>query len=262
MTYAETDLVTTIDRLLGPPAASSPLTPDGLDGLDHFHVGDADAVDRLVTPLALGADDTILDVGSGFGGPARQIASDTGCRVVGVDITPAYVEAARQLTERCGLVDRVQFVRTDVADLAAARPFDVAVTMHVQMNVADEAAWFGAIASLVAPSGRLAVWEVCRTGEVLPPWPMPWSLDGTDSQPATPDGLLAAIRAGGFACLEWVDETAWINTWFEAALTDGPAARSVLPMLLDDGFTRMVQFAGALADGTLSVRRGLFARTA
>jgi cyclopropane fatty-acyl-phospholipid synthase-like methyltransferase len=46
-----------------------------------------------------------LDVGSGFGGPARQIARRTGNHVTGIDITPAYVSAARDLTAKAGLRD-------------------------------------------------------------------------------------------------------------------------------------------------------------
>jgi hypothetical protein len=89
---------------------------------------------------------------------------------------------------------------------------------------------------------------------------MPWSIDGSDSHLATPDGLLAAIGAGGFEVVEWVDESAWVGSWFESRFAGGPPAEPSLPMLLDDGFTRTLHFAAAVADGTLTIRRGAFVR--
>ncbi|MGI5230693.1 methyltransferase domain-containing protein [Actinoallomurus sp. CA-142502] len=56
-----------------------------------------------LTNLALAASDRVLDLGSGFGGPARQIARRTAHHVVGIDLTPAYVEAAQALTAKTGL---------------------------------------------------------------------------------------------------------------------------------------------------------------
>ena len=41
---------------------------------------------------------TVLDIGSGRGGPARKIAHSSGNTVVGVDVTAAYVDTARAFT--------------------------------------------------------------------------------------------------------------------------------------------------------------------
>ncbi|WP_329363389.1 class I SAM-dependent methyltransferase [Streptomyces sp. NBC_01483] len=49
-------------------------------------------------PLALAHGDVVLDVGSGFRGPACQLARRIGDHVVGIDITPAYVDAAHNPT--------------------------------------------------------------------------------------------------------------------------------------------------------------------
>ena len=87
--------------------------------------------------------------------------------------------------------------------------------MHVQMNVEDKTAWFAQIARCLVPGARLAVWEVCPAGQPGAglPWPMPWSLDGTDSFVATAGSLRAAIEQGGFTATEWTDETAWVQAW-------------------------------------------------
>jgi sarcosine/dimethylglycine N-methyltransferase len=260
VTYTETDLVTAIEDLSAD--ALGALTQPQLDVLDQYHAGGAEAVDRLLPTLGLAPGQTVLDVGSGLGGPARQVARATGCAVVGVDITSSYVDTARALTAAAGLSARAEFVHGAVADLGRT-DFDAAYVMHVQMNVADKQAFFSEIAGRLRPGGRLATFEVCRRGDDEPAYPAPWSLDGTDSFLATPADLLASIEGSGFEAVEWADETAWVLRWFDGLGERSAAAgtAATLPALLDDGFTRMLNFAAALYDGILSVHRGAFALT-
>lgn len=260
MTYGETAVSRTIDRLLSERRELDASADGALDQLDQFHVGGGEAVDLLIPTLALTPGDTVLDVGSGFGGPARQIARRTGSHVVGVDITPAYVDAARALTARAGLGHLVRFHAGDIADFPSDPAFAAALTMHVQMNVPDKTAWFRHIAERLAPGARLAVWEVCQPHPAELPWPMPWSLDGGDSFLVSADTLLSRITDAGFTAVEWTDESVWARAWFARTFADGPPAGPALPMLLDDGYTRVVNFAAAIADGSLGVRRGCFRR--
>jgi sarcosine/dimethylglycine N-methyltransferase len=212
VTYTETDLVATIESLTGGDLAA--LRQSQRDAFDQFHSGGSEAVDRLLPGLHLVPGMSVLDVGSGLGGPARQIARTAGCTVVGVDITRTYVETARALTRAAGLDDQVSFVCSDIAAFDR-HDFDAACTMHVQMNVADKRVFFTEIARRLRPGARMATFEVCRTGGVEPTLPLPWSLDGTDSHLATADDLRDTIAASGFETLEWIDETEWVLRWFE-----------------------------------------------
>jgi ubiquinone/menaquinone biosynthesis C-methylase UbiE len=263
MTYTEHNVAEQIAAMLDAANVGAAFTPEQTGLLDQYHAGGVGAVDKLIPGLTLAPGDTVIDVGSGFGGPARRIAEKTRATVIGIDITPAYIEAAQTLTARMGFADRVSFQHADImTTLSVPRPFNAAVTMHVQMNVKGKSAWFAAIAKILAPGGRLAVWEVCTTTGQQPPWPMPWSLDGSDSFLATPAELEHAITSGGFDVVEWCDETAWVNTWSAATLGDGtPPPGLVLPMLLEDGITRVMNFSTALQDGTLTVIRGTFTKT-
>jgi SAM-dependent methyltransferase len=264
MTYAEATVRQTIGRLLSEHPDLDASADGALDNLDQFHIGGADAVGLLIGGLALAEGDRVLDVGSGFGGPARQVARRTGSRVTGIDITPAYVDAARELSARAGLSDRVRFLAGDIAAFQPDPPFQAAITMHVQMNVRDKAAWFAHIARCLVPGARLAVWEVCRPrrADADLSWPMPWSLDGTDSFVVTAGSLRASIEQAGFAAAEWTDETAWVRAWITRNLGNGLPAGPALPMLLDDGYTRVINYAAALGNGALEVWRGSFTREA
>ncbi|WUH90050.1 methyltransferase domain-containing protein [Streptomyces sp. NBC_00433] len=256
MTYTETGITAAIEQLTGTSLSALPRTQ--LDGIDQYHAGGVEAVDRLIPHLALTPGSTLLDVGSGFGGPARRIAEATGCHVVGVDITPAYVEAARALTQAAGLAERTAFFCTDIGAFDRTG-FDAACTVHVQMNIQDKKAFYAEIARRLRPAARLVVFEVCG-GPAAPPLPLPWSLDGTDSHLAGPEELCATIASSGFDLLDWTDETPWARAWFDdlgRGLAAGAPAPA-LPSLLTDGPARMLNFAIALSTGAVTVHRGTF----
>lgn len=88
----------------------SAVTPDALAPLDHFHGRGIQATRELVAVLGPQADEEILDIGSGIGGPARWIAATFGCRVTGVDLTPEFCAAARELNRATAMEDRVRIL--------------------------------------------------------------------------------------------------------------------------------------------------------
>jgi len=258
MTYDEQHVAGTVDRLLTDNGIVGTLTPEKTNLLDQFHAGGTDAVDRTIQPLGLTAAGRVLDVGSGFGGPARRIAQQTGATVHGVDITAEYVDAATTLTARSNLAHLVTFEHVDIADHHPVLPYTAALSMHVQMNVADKRSWYREIAARVAPGAQFAVWDICITGDHEITWPMPWSIDGRDSFLVTPDALRTAITGAGFECLEWADEQAWVRDWFTRTFAAGPPSGPGLAMLLDDGLTRTINVAAAVDAGTITVVRGRF----
>ena len=209
--------------------------------------------------MTLGPDDRVLDVGSGLGGPGRQIAAATGARVHGVDITAEYVNAATWLTHRTGTEDRVSFQHGDISDVSTVEPYDAAITMHVQMNIEDKEAWYRAIAERLRPGATLAIWEVCTVSGDLPTWPTPWSMTGTDSHLTTAPALQAAVETAGFTTVEWSDESAWVRQWFASLPAAAPGAPAPAT-LLDDGRARATHFAEALDAGVIAVVLGTFRR--
>ena len=83
--------------------------PADLKSVDEFHIGGAEATAALLSRLDIKPGMDVLDIGCGIGGPARTIALGTGARVTGVDLTPAFVEAATALSRMAGMSDRVVF---------------------------------------------------------------------------------------------------------------------------------------------------------
>ena len=96
------------------------LLPQQLAALDQFHTRGLAATAELAKLAGIAADMSVLDVGSGVGGPARFLAATCGCRVTGVDLSQPFVDAARYLTERTGQSGQVSFETASALDL----PFD------------------------------------------------------------------------------------------------------------------------------------------
>jgi ubiquinone/menaquinone biosynthesis C-methylase UbiE len=129
-----------------------------------------------------------------------MIAARCGCRVTGVDLTPHFVETARALSSMCGMAERVRFeVGSAVALPLPDASFDVALLLHVGMNVPDKAALFSEARRVLRDGGTFAVYEVMRTGDGELAFPVPWAETPNLSALETPEGYRAAAEAAGFA---------------------------------------------------------------
>jgi len=87
---------------------------------DSFHPGGSQLTSRLIRDLGVGEGSTVVDVASGLGTSALQLAHELGCDVVGVELSPTSVAAAADAAAAAGLSEHVRFV---VAD-AEALPLD------------------------------------------------------------------------------------------------------------------------------------------
>ena len=98
----------------------------------------------------------LVDVGCGRGGPAAVLAGEVGFDVVGVDLVPYNVAAARRTVTRAGV--SAEFVVGDAARLPIATDAAVAATsIDALVYAPDEEAAFAELARTVRPGGVVAV---------------------------------------------------------------------------------------------------------
>src|SRR5262249_54389677 len=150
--------------------------PQQLGALDQFHTRGLAATDELAKLAGITAEMSVLDVGSGVGGPARFLAATyDGCRVTGVDLSEPFVEAARYLTERTGQSGRVWFETASALELPFDDgDFDVVLLQHVAMNISDRARLYREIRRVLKSGGRFAIYDVVSNGGE-PHYPVPWA---------------------------------------------------------------------------------------
>ena len=225
---------------------------DDLAPADEFHLGGAAATAALAADLGLTADDHLLDIGCGIGGPARRFASISGCRVTGVDLTPSFVAAATALSTRVGLADRTTFVVGDATRLAIDPTVTAAVLMHVGMNVADKVGLFAAVAELLPTGGRFAVYDIMRVGEGDFDLPQPFASEPGQAHVETPESYVAALEAAGFAVAAPEDRTQMALQAAAAAGEQGPPPASLATVMGPDFMTMFANLGAALRGGVLA----------
>ena len=199
--YTRTGLLDAIlEGLAAQGANLDALTPADLAPVDEFHTAGRTTTLRAAEMMPLRDDMHLLDAGSGIGGTSRFLAHEKNCRVTGVDLTPAYVEVADELTRRMGLGERCRFHVGSITDLTFDdASFDGAVNFHVAMNIADRDRLYGELARVVRPGGFLCVFDVMKGPAAGMRYPVPWAETAETSFLMSRDETLAAMEQAGFA---------------------------------------------------------------
>src|SRR6266852_3795262 len=197
------------------------LTTDELAPVDQFHGGGKPITVRLARLAIAGPGMRVLDVGGGFGGPARTLAVEFGCHVTVVDLTESYVRAARMLTARMGLDDRVSHHVGNALDLTFPDgAFDMVWTQNSGMNIADKERLYAGFHRVLRPGGLLALQEP-MAGPAQPlVYPVMWARDPSTNFLRAPAEMKALIERAGFTARVWDDVT---------AETAGPSSGAAIP---------------------------------
>ena len=129
----------------------------------------------LVSRIEAGPGDTVLDVATGTGAVAIEIARRTEAHVVGLDQSPEMLAHARERIDRAGLGDRIELFEGRAEDLPFADGSFAALSFtYLLRYVADPAATMRELARVVRPGGVVASLEFG-----VPPRPLPraaWEL--------------------------------------------------------------------------------------
>ncbi len=162
----------------------------GLTGesYDEISRGSADAIEHCLDRLRPSSGEKILDVATGTGWTARRLAG-RGARVVGIDLSPAIIEAARRLSavEGHGVTYRV----ADAEELPFAdQQFDAVISTFGVIFASKPQAAAAELARVCRRGGHLAltawgsnsipaqVFELLQSymppSERLPPSPFDW----------------------------------------------------------------------------------------
>jgi MPBQ/MSBQ methyltransferase len=132
--------------------------PPGPIGSVDFRRAKSDFVHQLVRWSGLDQlppGSTVLDVGCGIGGSARILARDYGLDVLGISISPAQIERARQLTP-AGLSCRFQVMDALALELPE-RSFAAVWSVEASPHMPDKQRYADELLRVLGAGGRLAV---------------------------------------------------------------------------------------------------------
>ena len=235
------------------------LTPQQLGALDQFHTRGLAATIELANLAGITADMSVLDVGSGIGGPARFLAATYGCRVTGIDLSEPFVDAARYLTRRTGQREQVSFHTASALELPfEGRRFDAVLLQHVAMNISERARLYREIERVLKPCGRFATFDVVANGSE-PYYPVPWARTPTTSFLLTADATREAIEQAGFHTLACQNDTEAARAWITQQCASGPPPSPNLGVVMGPDFAELfTNLARNLLDGRLGILTAVF----
>ena len=182
------------------------ITVDTLAPLDHYHRGGLASTRHLAEMMEPRPTEQLLDLGCGIGGPARWMAASFGCRVTGIDITPEFCAAARELNALTGMEEYVRILEGDIATPAVGDAvFDKAFSQSALMNVADKAGFCREAFRALKPGGMLVLFMIGtgQTGDLR--FPLPFADTSEVSFLSTPEQTRRDLVAAGFDIVDFRD---------------------------------------------------------
>lgn len=234
------------------------LTVDDLAPIDEFHTRGRAATKELAAMAQLNPSDLVLDVGCGLGGTARYLAERYNCCVKGIDLIPAYVSAGTKLTDSAGLSDRVELICSSALDLPFEDEwFDIVLTQHVQMNIADKDRFYSEIARVLKPGGRFIFHDVFEDSGASPLYPVPWAEDESVSAMVTETQARSLIEAAGLRVAQWNEKVQESVTFFKRVIArieaKGHPPLGIHLVLGDNAEDKIRNHARNLSENRLSV---------
>lgn len=176
------------------------LAPEDLSEFDELHIGGRATTAHLMTYLQFSPEQHVLDIGSGLGGPARYVASQTKAAVTGIDLTPEYCNTASALTQMCGLSEFATFDQGNALALPYQDgEFDGAYTIHTAMNIQNKTGLYAEIYRVLKPGAFFGIYDVMAdSSPEKMTFPVPWATTEDTSFLISPADLKDVLIQTGF----------------------------------------------------------------
>jgi cyclopropane-fatty-acyl-phospholipid synthase len=117
-------------------------------------------LDAICRKLALGPQDRVLEIGTGWGGFALHAAGRYGCRVTTTTISPSQYELARERVRAAGLDDRIDVILEDYRDLSGRHDKLVSIEMIEAIGHQYFAEFFRRCARRLVPGGQMLLQSI------------------------------------------------------------------------------------------------------
>ena len=118
----------------------------------------------LALKMNLQENATVLDVGCGVGGPAREIVKFSGANVVGLNNNDYQIERATRYAQKEGMADKLRFVKGDFMQMDFPdNSFDAVYAIEATVHAPSLEGIYSEIFRVLKPGGVFGVYEWLMT---------------------------------------------------------------------------------------------------
>ena len=182
----------------------------------------------------------VLDIGCGIGGPARTLASEYQAEVFGIELVSEFYQTAKILSELLHMDDKTKFFLGNALEIPFENnTFDIVWMQHMSMNIKDKVKLFSDASRVLRPSGKIALYEICKGPGTSFYFPVPWAANTTINHLISIDELLKIVQKIGFKQITTENVTHESLNWFKSAIKNsksGPANPLGLQLVSGDDF--------------------------
>lgn len=256
--YSRAGLLDLIKRSQSGEDESARRAREELSRMDEFHTGGNKFTQVMFGLGSIQHGSKVLDIGCGFGGTSRFVASTFGCHVHGLDLNPDFVEAGKILNRWARMEGQVELIQGSALLLPYEDgSFDVAYTQHAQMNIEDKQTFYKEASRVLKPGGTFFFNDVFRLRDGDLGFPLPWAdtpplsflehadkaksmMESAGLRSKTYRQLIEETKAGVAKGLALIDNP------------DSPAAKLKI-LLGDDAKLKFFNYSKACSDGLITV---------
>ncbi len=230
---------------------------------DEFHVRGRAVSEELFSQIELDCNSQVLDLGCGLGGTCRMLAEKFGCQVSGIDYSEQHIETAKSLSKLVNLNDKTEFIQGDATQLLyPADHFDLIITQHVQMCIADKEKLYSEVKRVLKKGGRFIYYDVLKKNEGTLIFPLPWVDDEVFSFLISSEELENKRCSLDFKKIDSEDQSQkgldFLSS-FIAKANDKPAILTGQKILMgDNALKKITNLYQALKDETVSLESGVW----
>jgi len=197
-----------------------------LTPFDQYHYEGTAAVEYAINVCGINADQHVLEVGSGIGGPSRYIAHRTGCTVTALELQADLNQTAAQLTQRCGLADHVQHQQGDFLDTdSIGDNYDALVSWLAFLHIPNRQHLFARCMASLKPGGYLFIEDFSKRGDFSAQELSDLETKIYCGYVPTQDEYIDQVAAAGFADIQADDMTESWTRFVRGRLDGFRAAR-------------------------------------